>query len=186
MRRRYILSLEGDDKLFPSVDEIRDALDEAFFPLKPGVIAEATKRMAILRGLPGSGKSTKAERLRNLVGPEGCYNAIIASADSYFIRPDGAYGFQASELEKAHQWSQLQAEQACRTGKHVIVDNTNMQLWEFDPYLELAQKYGYEVTVEQVGGLTDECLASYHARQTHGVSLDAMKRMRDRWQEYKG
>ena len=56
------------------------------------------KDLILLRGLPGSGKSTLA---KTLIGDKDyCYK----EADMYFIDNDGAYKFNPSKLEDAHNW----------------------------------------------------------------------------------
>jgi len=57
------------------------------------------KQLILLRGLPGSGKSTFA----NLLG------GIHVEADQYFIQ-DGEYKFDASKLKQAHNWCKLRVE----------------------------------------------------------------------------
>ena len=50
----------------------------------------ANKTLYILRGIPGSGKTTHAKRLAGT-------NGVIISADDYFMR-DGEYCFDASKF----------------------------------------------------------------------------------------
>lgn len=100
------------------------------------------KKLFIVRGVPGSGKSTFAKELKADYHFE---------ADMYFINPEtGEYTFVAEEIRNAHQWCRGSVEQQMinlskREECSIIVSNTFTQEWEMDPYFELAEKYGYEV-----------------------------------------
>lgn len=94
--------------------------------------------MIIMRGVSGSGKSTKA---RQMAGPSG----QIFSTDDFF-EPDYDAQFSDEQLPKAHQWNQQRVAQALQSGvSPVVVDNTNVEAWEMKPYVQLAQQHGYEV-----------------------------------------
>ena len=68
------------------------------------------KQLILLRGLPGSGKSTFA----NLLG------GIHVEADQYFMQ-DGEYKFDASKLKQAHNWCKLRVEHSMEDGVDKIV-----------------------------------------------------------------
>lgn len=125
-----------------------------------------SKRVIIMRGIPGSGKSTY---VRNRFP-----GALVCSADHYFEQ-SGEYKFDASKLSEAHS--------AClrrfvRAVAHygsllVVVDNTNISAAEIAPYFQLAQAYGYEVTIYTV-----ECQPAVAAkRNVHGVPEATIERM---------
>ncbi|XP_040399804.1 NEDD4-binding protein 2-like 2 isoform X2 [Cygnus olor] len=100
----------------------------------------AQKVLLILRGLPGSGKSTLS---RILLG-ESC-DGIVLSTDDYFRQQDG-YMYNVVQLGDAHDWNQKRAKQAMEQGRSpVIIDNTNTQAWEMKPYVEVALEKGYRV-----------------------------------------
>lgn len=136
---------------------------------------EYAGNLFIVRGLPGSGKTTLAETLR---GPHGA----MFAADDYFM-VDGEYQFDPKKLPEAHAWCQSACSEVMLFGLHddIVIHNTFTQRWEMEPYLALAEHYGYRVTVLSVfdGGCTDEQLAE---RNTHGVPLAAIQGMRERFE----
>nr|XP_015197358.1 PREDICTED: NEDD4-binding protein 2-like 1 [Lepisosteus oculatus] len=102
-------------------------------------------QMYILRGLPGSGKSTLARQIKNTHG-----NASIFSTDDFFRDRNGEYKFKAYLLKTAHKWNQKRAREALENGESpVIIDNTNIHLWEMKPYVEMALEFGYYVNFKE-------------------------------------
>lgn len=97
------------------------------------------KRLILMRGLSGSGKSTKA----HLLAKE--YGGIIFSTDNFFYK-NGIYSFDASKLALYHQKTQRLAQKAMKKNTPcVIIDNTNSQLRAMRIYVKIALQYGYEV-----------------------------------------
>ncbi|MGF1755710.1 ATP-binding protein [Vibrio makurazakiensis] len=121
-------------------------------------------KLILIRGLPGSGKSTKARG----------YSAIHLEADMYFLNDDGEYQFDPLKLPQAHQWCQNQAEQYLKQGEDVVVSNTFVKQWEMTFYRKLAKRYKAQLIVEV-------CRGQY--QNIHGVSDDVIKRMKRDWQE---
>ena len=98
--------------------------------------------MFIMRGLPGSGKSTIKSQI-----VEKYQNAVACSADDYFISR-GSYQYNPRQVQMAHEQCQAKAKVACQSGANVIViDNTNLQLWQMKLYTDLAGKFNYVVVV---------------------------------------
>lgn len=133
------------------------------------------KNLILLRGIPGSGKSSTAK----LLGAGGAGYAHF-EADMFFMK-DGEYQFDATKLKDAHQWCQNSVEHAMllnhTTGHNstIIVSNTFTQEWEMDAYFKLADHWDYRVTtliVENRHGGVNE----------HGVPDEALTRMRDRFE----
>lgn len=130
------------------------------------------KTLYIMRGLPGTGKSTRASLM----------NAVVCSADDYFME-NGKYIFDPAKIAAAHQACQQKARYAMETGcRRVVVDNTNTQRWEFAIYKEMAKEHGYQVVevVFRHDIWTDDELA---ARNRHGVPGETIARMRARWED---
>jgi predicted kinase len=133
-----------------------------------------TKKLYIVRGLPGSGKSTFA---LDLVGSD----FLVCEADKYFM-VDGEYKFDGSKLKEAHESCRNLVETYMKDSlvndqfyREIAVSNTFTQAWEMQPYLDLAKQYGYMVftiIVENRHGGVNQ----------HGVPDEALTRMKDRFE----
>lgn len=123
--------------------------------------------LTIIRGLPGSGKSTLAKALVAATG------ACHYETDMFFDHPVNGYQFNPHKIKEAHSWCQSMIEATMRDGCDVIVSNTFTQQWEVQPYIDLAEQYGYQVQII-------ECKADFG--NVHGVPSDAIERMRKRWE----
>jgi predicted kinase len=127
------------------------------------------KILYIVRGIPGSGKSTFA---KSLVKKDYCHK----EADMYFVDGDGSYNFEPSKIKDAHKWCQEEMDFLMRLEHSpVVVSNTFTQEWEMRPYFELAKTYGYKVfsiVVENRHEGTNE----------HGVPDEVLTKMRERFE----
>ena len=100
------------------------------------------KRLIMIVGVPGSGKSTKAKELLKLFGD----TAVHYEADQYFTDAEGNYKFDPSKLAEAHDYCQSKTIDAMKKGvKNIIVSNTFIKAWERAPYFHWALTYGYDV-----------------------------------------
>jgi predicted kinase len=130
-----------------------------------------SKTLVLLRGLPGSGKSTVSRLFPTIF----CYEA-----DMFFEDEDGNYNFEPSLLKHAHEWCRKRVELAMNAPNDfpanlIVVSNTFTQAWEMKPYFELAEKYGYRVhsiIVENRHG----------GKNIHGVPDDKLEQMKNRFQ----
>lgn len=125
------------------------------------------KTLYIVRGVPGSGKSTFAQSL----------DCPVFEADQYFIDSEtGEYKFDGSKIKLAHNWCKLRVEQSMEDdSQKIAVSNTFTQEWEMDTYYELAKQYGYRVfslIVENRHGGVNE----------HGVPEDKLEIMKNRFE----
>lgn len=131
------------------------------------------KKVYIMRGIPGSGKSTRA---RELAGDLG----VIHSTDDYFM-VNGKYRFNPKLLGRNHELNFKAFKASLNQGFYpVVVDNTNVRHWEYQRYEQAAIDAGYQVEIVKVPHI-DPILAA--KRNTHGVPESAIRRMLDRWED---
>ena len=124
------------------------------------------KVLYIVRGIPGSGKSTFAKTL----------GGQHYEADMFFINENGEYNFDVTKIKDAHKWCQsfVETNMVLEYPK-IVVSNTFTQEWEMEPYFKLAKEYGYKtfsIVVENRHGGTNE----------HGVPEDKLEQMRNRFE----
>lgn len=134
--------------------------------------------MYIFRGVSGSGKSTAVAKVLSVVP-----DAIVVSADNFFM-VKGEYKFDPARLAEAHAESRRTALEACQSRKFVMVDNTNTQFWEIDPYLRIARDFDYDVTLcDVIQGYSDveAQLPEFAKRNKHGVPLEVIQKQ---WKRY--
>ena len=123
-------------------------------------------QLVLIRGLPGSGKSTMAKALAR-AGFEHY------EADTYHLNDEGDYCFDRANAKAAHEWCQKETRKALENGKQVVVSNTFTQLWEMAPYFEMAKAIGIEPNVFEAKG---------NWQNVHEVPPEVMNQMRVRWE----
>lgn len=133
-----------------------------------GVSSSNIQKLIIVRGLPGSGKSTYA---RKLVDLHRDYQHL--EADMYFVNNAGHYCFDPQHLPQAHDWCQQQARLALLEGKTVVVSNTFVRLWEMKSYLDLAEQLKLRVEIVEAKG---------EFESIHDVPVSTIAKMAQRWQ----
>ena len=131
------------------------------------------KNLYIIRGLPGSGKSTIAKSLGK--------PWQIFEADQFFMK-NGKYDFDGSKLKDAHNWCKRKVQYWMHPSlvgslffRNIVISNTFTQEWEMRFYQIIAKKYGYRVHTIIVenrhGGVN-----------THGVPEEKLEQMKERFQ----
>lgn len=153
--------------------------------------------MVIMRGFPGSGKSTAARMICEQHG------GAVFSTDDFWMQ-EGAYKYDPALIREAHKTTQQRVAAACLLARKkevdelVIVDNTNICLWEMEPYLAIAKENGFSVAVAEPTVMLHR--AAVHAIRMgdrygmaklavdlskmtiHGVPASAILGMMERWE----
>jgi uridine kinase len=132
----------------------------------------------ILRGLPGTGKSTLAEVLK-LVHKD----SVILSSDDYFY--DSAtktHKFDKEKLVVAHEWNFDRFKKAIEDKvPNIIVDNSNIKNFHYHHYLDYGQRHDYMVAIVTIphNDVSDRELA---VRNIHGVTRWTILKMKKEWE----
>lgn len=132
----------------------------------------------LIRGLPGSGKTTLGKTLRKANKSK----MFLLSADDYFTDAFGKYKFFPEQIAEAHEDCIRRARNHMSYGHHVIVANTFSQRWEMQPYIHEALRQDYSLTVIDLfdAGQDDFHLATRCRK--HGVPQSVIEAMRARWE----
>jgi len=94
------------------------------------------KALIIVRGLPGSGKTTVAEMFASKI-----FDTVV-SADDFFYKT-GEYKFDPTQLGAAHEYCRNKAAESIISGAgNVFVANTFTTENEIQPYKEMAEQLG--------------------------------------------
>jgi predicted kinase len=122
-------------------------------------------KLTLIRGLPGSGKSTMAHQIAIDTG------ALHFEADMWvdYSKPHTPWA-----EKRAHAICQSQARHALVFGGSVVVSNTFTRAREMQPYLDLACQYGAQVEIITATG-------DYGS--IHNVPAEEIQAMRERWEE---
>ena len=123
-------------------------------------------KLILVRGLPGSGKSTFAAASFPTVK--------LIEADDYFYK-DGVYLFNREEIRKAHIDCQSRTTDHIKAGYSVVVANTFTRLWEMRFYFNLAFE-------NEMDFLVYRCEGNFGS--IHGVPQKVISQMRHRFEPF--
>lgn len=139
------------------------------------------RTLIIMRGVPGSGKTYLSKALVEMtVGKETCKH--VFSTDDFFQTKFG-YEFDPMSLDLAHKTNQKKVYEALLKGvSPVIVDNTNTQLWEMEPYVREGVKNGYIIEIVEPPTPWAKNANVLATRNTHKVDLMKIRRMLERFE----
>ena len=139
------------------------------------------KQAIIMRGPPGSGKSTLTSEIEVEYGMP----ATICSADHFFYfgkahKPNN-YSWNPKLIGKAHEECRDKFEESLDLEESlVVVDNTNIKARDFNWYIRKAITAGYNVAVHTITGCdAKECFKS----NVHSVPENTIQRMIDTFAE---
>jgi predicted kinase len=126
--------------------------------------------LVIIRGLPGSGKSTLAAKIQ----PDpGC----VCEADKFMVDAAGNYSFNRDRLSFCHDMCQAKVRSLLEQGAEtIVVSNTNIREWEFQPYLDLAKEYA---ALTQIISISPDD----NWESVHNVPDEVVTHMRAAWFE---
>lgn len=126
--------------------------------------------LILLRGLPGSGKTTLAK----LLSENNTYP--IFSVDDYFTdEQTGEYIFNFQNNHLAYKQCEALTHDAMQQAiSKILVHNTFTMDWEMEPYFKLAAKFNYHLFIVTV--------ENYHGHQNvHEVSDEQLQKMAEKY-----
>lgn len=163
--------IRRDDKLPSNFDSVVDLINRGY------------RVMVLMRGAPGSGKSYLSRSLVDKTLGNGDYRNHIFSTDSFFMS-NGTYRYQADRIEEAHRFNQNNVRTKAREGwSPIIIDNTNMTLWEMFAYVQIAADNRYYLEILEPLTHWRFNARSLASRNTHGVSEQKIKAMLVRYEK---
>lgn len=121
-------------------------------------------KLILIRGLPGSGKSTMAKEFAYHFG------TVHLETDQFW----GAdYNFDITKIEEAHEWCQQTTLTELTRYDTVVVSNTFTTKKELKPYFDIAKEFGIVPNVIH-------CQNKFN--NVHNVPEEVMKRMSERFE----
>lgn len=121
-------------------------------------------KIILIRGVPGSGKSTMARKMAG-------YKHI--ESDMFLYDDNGAYLYSKERVEVAHKKCIELTRNAMEAGIDIVVSNTFTRMSEMQPYIEMAEEFGYTV---------DQIIADGNYQNIHNVPDDIVGAMRNRFE----
>lgn len=123
----------------------------------------------LIRGVPGSGKSSLAQKMYDckMVG-------FYVEADDFFINDDGVYQFDPKKLNLAHNECQAATKFHLEDGLDVAVSNTSTTEAEVETYRKIAEDCNarfVSIVVE----------SRHDGKNIHGVPPEKVEQMRKRF-----
>ena len=126
------------------------------------------KTLYLIRGIPGSGKTSFAATL--------LINQVVddyVEADQYFVN-EGVYRFNPCKLKEAHKWCQDHTRATLSRGSSIAVSNTSTTEKEVETYREIAEECNAKfisIIVENRHG----------GENVHGVPEEKLQQMKNRF-----
>lgn len=133
-----------------------------------------------MRGLPGSGKTTKVgsivTQIKSYIGDES-FTANVFAADDYFMTSRG-YKYDKTKLSRAHTQCYGRAQRCVLNNQSpIFIDNTNTTKQEMRRYYELAYYNWYKFYVIEPDTAWAFNMDVLTEKNIHGVRKYTMKNM---------
>lgn len=128
-----------------------------------------TNKLVLIRGLPGSGKSTVARQYFN--------DCVHLEADMYFTSPAGNYVYDPVKIKQAHAWCQESTKIFLNNKKDVVVSNTFTTHKEIDFYINYAKENSIPYIIFRMNN---------NYGSIHNVPEETIEKMKARFEDIEG
>lgn len=129
------------------------------------------KKLILMVGIPGSGKSTQARFIQEEEG------GVILSTDDLFQSGEH-YLWSAHLISMAHMLNQGKCREAMsRSISPIIIDNTNVRKNDRAHYITLAEEFGYTVELVEPDTIWKNNVYECFDKCKHNVPLGTIAKM---------
>ena len=139
---------------------------------KQAYLRTHNRKITVIRGLPGAGKSTYA---RNK-WPD----ALLLEGDQYYTWPDNTYLFGENKMW-SNEYVTMMVNKAAELGvPHIVVTCTSPDLRTAAQIFSIAKQYRYDTDLIWLE-CSDGDAATYGELTSHNVPEEVIKSMQDKW-----
>ncbi|BAU40056.1 NEDD4-binding protein [Ralstonia phage RSP15] len=131
--------------------------------------------LIIVRGIPGSGKSTFSRNLLDAL-IKNDIQAVHVESDMYHTRGN-SYSWSPEQNQRAHEWCKTSADIFLDNKQTVIVSNTFTKYSEIRSYLQIAKNHDVPVLIVEI--------PVQRFNNVHSVPVATLERMRDNLEKNK-
>ena len=139
------------------------------------VMRKRKTELLLVIGIPGSGKSTIAKKIKDAAERSMNGPINIRETDEYLVDPyTHEYHFDPSKLSEYHSECQKGVERDLEDGINVICSNTNLTKWERKPYFDIARRTNSYMSI---------IIMRNDYGNVHGVPREKLEQMKAKFQE---
>lgn len=146
---------------------------ESMAPYLQPLIDGLPNSLLLIRGLPGSGKSTMAKIIQNSI--EYPWAAFVHLENDMFRMQDETYVWEPGRDQAVHMSCLGATFAELQSGHNIVVSNTFCLRASIQDYVEIAQECGAYLTVSEASGTWTS---------THNVPKQTLDHMRSHWEPW--